>query len=80
LLFSLAEALGCSFDREAAGMFLWAKLPEGSGGSEAFTDRLLYEKNLFVAPGTIFGSQGEGYIRFSLCVKEEQIREAINRV
>lgn len=80
LLFTLAEALGCTFDREAAGMFLWAKLPEGSGSSEAYIDSLLYEKNLFIAPGTIFGSQGEGYIRFSLCVKEEQIREAIKRI
>ena len=79
-VFELARMLGCSFDREAVGMFVWAKLPEGSPDSETFIDQLLYQKNLFVAPGTIFGSQGAGYIRFSLCVPEEKIREAIERV
>jgi aspartate/methionine/tyrosine aminotransferase len=39
----------------------------------------LYDKNIFIAPGTIFGSNGEGYIRFSLCVSEDKIKEAISR-
>ena len=80
LVFVLADKLGCSYDTGAAGMFVWAKLPPGAKSSEAFTDELLYGKDLFVAPGTIFGSQGEGYIRFSLCVKEDQINEAIARL
>lgn len=80
LVFVLADKLGCSYDSRAAGMFVWAKLPHGAKGSEAFTDELLYGKDLFVAPGTIFGSQGEGYIRFSLCVKEDKINEAIARL
>ena len=79
LMFQLADTLGCTYDSNAAGMFVWAKLPEGSKSSEAFIDEVLYEKNIFIAPGTIFGSNGEGYIRFSLCVKEEKIREAIER-
>lgn len=79
LMYRLADSLGCSYDRDAVGMFLWAKLPEGALASEAFIDKLLYEKDLFIAPGTIFGSKGEGYIRFSLCVKEEKIMEAIKR-
>ena len=78
-MFRLATLLNCSFDPRAVGMFVWAKLPEGSPGSEDFIDRLLYEKDIFVAPGTIFGSMGEGYIRFSLCVKSEKIEEAIAR-
>lgn len=80
LVFALADKLGCSYDNKAAGMFVWAKLPPGAKGSEDFTDELLYGKDLFVAPGTIFGSQGEGYIRFSLCVKEDQINEALARL
>ncbi len=80
LVFALADKLCCSYDPHAAGMFVWAKLPPNAKDSEAFTDELLYSKDLFVAPGTIFGSQGEGYIRFSLCVKEAQIEEAINRI
>ena len=79
LLFTLVEKLGCSYDANAVGMFLWAKLPEGVGSSEAYIDDLLYDKNIFIAPGTIFGKNGEGYVRFSLCVKEEKIMEAIKR-
>ena len=80
LVFSLADKLECSYDQNAAGMFVWAKLPKNALKSEAYIDQLLYEKNVFVAPGTVFGSNGEGYIRFSLCVKEEKIQEAIERV
>lgn len=79
LMFQLADALGCRYDRNAVGMFLWAELPKGSKDSEDYIDQLLHEKDIFVAPGTIFGSKGQGYIRFSLCVKEEKIIEAIKR-
>ncbi|WP_276389715.1 pyridoxal phosphate-dependent aminotransferase [Eudoraea chungangensis] len=78
-MFHLADLLGCSYDKEAAGMFVWAKLPEAKEGSEQFIDRILKEKDIFIAPGTIFGTNGEGYIRFSLCVSEEKIEEAIKR-
>jgi aspartate/methionine/tyrosine aminotransferase len=78
LIFQLAEKMKCTFDRNSVGLFVWAKLPTGIQ-SEEFIDKLLLEKHLFVTPGTIFGSNGEGYIRFSLCVKEEEICEAISR-
>ena len=79
LMFQLASLLECTYDTEAVGMFVWAKLPEGSVSSEEFIDDILYKKDIFIAPGTIFGSNGEGYIRFSLCVPEEKIKEAIAR-
>tara|TARA_R110002153_G_scaffold62253_2_gene167449 strand:- start:794 stop:1939 length:1146 start_codon:yes stop_codon:yes gene_type:complete len=79
LIFQLADTLGCSYDRDAVGLFVWAKLPEGSVASEAFIDKILYKKDLFITPGTIFGSNGEGYIRFSLCITEDKIKEAIAR-
>ncbi|WP_339666926.1 pyridoxal phosphate-dependent aminotransferase [Maribacter arcticus] len=79
LIFQLADTLGCSYDRDAVGLFVWAKLPEGSVASEAFIDQILYKKDLFITPGTIFGSNGEGYIRFSLCITEDKIKEAIAR-
>lgn len=79
-VFQIADRLGCSYDHRAVGMFVWARLPQGSPDSESFIDQLLYEKHLFVAPGTVFGTQGEGYIRFSLCVPEEKIREALKRL
>ncbi|MEX0290486.1 MAG: pyridoxal phosphate-dependent aminotransferase [Flavobacteriaceae bacterium] len=80
LIFELADLLNCVYDKKGVGMFVWARLPVANRGSEDFIDELLYKKNIFIAPGTIFGSNGEGYIRFSLCVKEEKIREAIERI
>ncbi|GLB49056.1 pyridoxal phosphate-dependent aminotransferase [Neptunitalea lumnitzerae] len=79
LILELVEKLGCTYDSDAVGMFVWCKLPAGITSSEAFIDSILYEKDLFITPGTIFGDMGEGYIRFSLCVPEEKIQEAISR-
>ena len=75
----LAERLGCKVYKEGVGLFVWAKLPEGITSAEKFIDTILYEKSIFITPGTIFGSNGEGFIRFALCVKEEKIKEAIGR-
>ena len=78
LIFQLAEKLNCTYSKEAVGMFVWAKLPEGISAEE-FIDSILIKKHVFITPGTIFGSNGNGYIRFSLCVSEEKIEEAIKR-
>ncbi len=75
----LAEKLGCKVYKEGVGLFVWAKLPAGITSAEKFIDEILYEKHIFITPGTIFGSNGEGYIRLALCVKEEKIQEAIDR-
>ena len=80
LIFQLAKKMGCSYDEEAVGMFVWAKLPLSITSAEAFIDNILYDKDIFITPGTIFGSNGEGYIRFSLCVTKEKIQEAISRL
>lgn len=79
LIFQLAEKLECRFDKNSVGLFVWAKLPEDITSAEAFIDKVLVEKHIFITPGTIFGSNGEGYIRFSLCVTETKIQEAIAR-
>ncbi|UOK43582.1 MULTISPECIES: pyridoxal phosphate-dependent aminotransferase [Flavobacterium] len=79
LIFELAKRLGCTYNEKSVGMFVWAKLPEGSASAKEYVDKLLHEKDLFLAPGTIFGSNGEGYIRFSLCVDEALIKEALKR-
>ncbi|GHV47155.1 aminotransferase [Bacteroidia bacterium] len=74
------EALGCTFDANQVGMFLWGKLPPGVSGSEALADKILYEAHVFITPGFIFGSCGEGYIRISLCCKNEALEEALRRI
>ena len=78
-IWQLASALGCSFDKNTVGMFVWAKLPKGVR-SEDFIDQILKKHHIFIAPGSIFGSNGSGYIRFSLCAKEEEINEALKRI
>jgi len=79
LIFKLADLLGCTYDRNTAGLFVWAKLPEGIEDAEKYVDSILYDKHIFLTPGTVFGSAGEGYVRFSLCADEAIISQAIAR-
>lgn len=79
LIWKLIEALNCSYEKDTAGLFVWAKIPPHFK-SEEFADMLLKEHLLFVAPGTVFGSQGEGYVRFSLCVSTDVMEEALARI
>lgn len=72
--------LGCTFDPNQVGMFLWGKIPAETEGSEALANKVLYEANVFITPGFIFGSCGERYIRISLCCKNEALQEALNRI
>ncbi|MDP2067908.1 MAG: aminotransferase class I/II-fold pyridoxal phosphate-dependent enzyme [Lutibacter sp.] len=73
------DAIGCTYNKNYGGLFVWAKLPEGKDAT-VFTDKLLYENDVFITPGNIFGSQGEGYIRASLCVSETVLKEVLNRL
>lgn len=79
IVWKIAEALNCTFDKNSSGMFVWAKLP-AYVKSEEFIDLLLKDKSIFVAPGTVFGSKGEGYIRFSLCATTDDLEEALARI
>ena len=79
LVWKIADTLGCSYSKDTTGMFVWAKTPKGVE-AESMVDDLLYNKSIFIAPGSIFGSNGEGYIRFSLCVPEDKIKEALERL
>jgi aspartate/methionine/tyrosine aminotransferase len=79
LAWKLADKLECKYSEDTAGMFVWAKLPRGIK-SEEFIDKLLKKHSIFLAPGTVFGSKGEGYIRISLCAPSEDFEEAIDRV
>ena len=76
----IMTALGCSFDPAQRGLFLWGRIPDDAESSEALADKILYEKRVFVTPGFIFGSNGDRYIRISLCATEEKMREALARI
>lgn len=76
----IMQTLGCTYDPQQVGMFLWGKIPDSIQNVEDLTERLLHEARVFVTPGFIFGSNGERYIRISLCAKEEKIQEALERI
>ncbi len=80
LVFKILNVLNCSYDPQQVGMFVWAKVPAGYKDGYALSDEVLYNKNVFITPGGIFGSNGNGYIRVSLCAKKEVLEEALKRI
>ncbi|MCR5820790.1 MAG: aminotransferase class I/II-fold pyridoxal phosphate-dependent enzyme [Bacteroidaceae bacterium] len=76
----IMSSLGCSFDPQQTGMFLWGRIPERYGNAEELTEKVLHEARVFITPGFIFGSNGERYIRISLCAKKEKMEEALQRI
>ena len=76
----IMDVLECTYDKNQVGMFLWGKIPASIQNVEDLTERVLHEARVFITPGFIFGSNGERYIRISLCAKEEKIKEALRRI
>lgn len=76
----IMQILDCEYDDSQVGMFLWGKIPEHYKNAEELTEKLLHEARVFITPGFIFGSNGERYIRISLCAKEEKIQLALERI
>jgi aspartate/methionine/tyrosine aminotransferase len=76
----IMDVLGCTYDKNQVGMFLWGKIPADVQNVEDLTERVLHEARVFITPGFIFGSNGERYIRISLCAKEEKIKDALERI
>lgn len=76
----IMHTLGCIYDEKQVGMFLWGKIPVSYSGSEELADKVLYDANVFLTPGFIFGSAGERYIRISLCCNQDMLEEALSRI
>lgn len=76
----IMKAMGCSFDPSQVGMFLWGRIPDSYANVEELTEKILHEAKVFLTPGFIFGSNGERYVRISLCAKDEQLQEALRRI
>lgn len=79
LVWKICDQLHCTYNKSGVGMFVWAKVPGGRNAGE-ITDELLYKHDVFITPGTVFGSAGQDYVRFSLCVLEEKIEIVLNRL
>jgi len=80
IIWEIADLLNVKYNREAVGMFIWAKLPDDKKDDKAFIDEILYNKKIFITPGSIFGSNGKGFIRFSLCAPLEKLIEVKKRL
>ena len=76
----IMRELDCTFDENQAGMFLWGKIPDEYADAEELTEKVLHEARVFITPGFIFGSNGERYIRVSLCAKDAKMEEALERI
>jgi aspartate/methionine/tyrosine aminotransferase len=80
VVYQLLQALNCSFDKTQAGLFIWARIPGKYKDGYELSDDVLYNKNVFITPGGIFGSNGTNYIRVSLCAKVEAFKIALERI
>jgi aspartate/methionine/tyrosine aminotransferase len=80
LVYAFLDSLGCTYSTRQEGLFIWARIPQGVPDAETFTEALLAGKNIFIAPGFIFGAKGNRYVRVSLCVREETLHIALKRI
>lgn len=76
----IMQALGCTYDDSQVGMFLWGKIADKYANAEHLTERVLHEARVFITPGFIFGSNGERYVRISLCAQDDKMQEALRRI
>lgn len=76
----IMQALGCTYDDSQVGMFLWGKIAGKYANAEQLTERVLHEARVFITPGFIFGSNGERYVRISLCAQDDKMQEALRRI
>ena len=76
----IMQALGCTYDDSQVGMFLWGKIADKYDNAEQLTERVLHEARVFITPGFIFGTNGERYVRISLCAQDDKMQEALRRI
>ncbi len=80
LVYDILNALQCTWDKEQSGMFIWASIPPQASSSKELADQILYNAHVFITPGSIFGSNGDRYLRISLCTPQEVLKEALERI
>ena len=76
----IMKAMGCTYDENQVGMFLWGKIPDTYHNVEDLTEKILHKARVFITPGFIFGSNGNRYVRISLCCKDDKLAEALKRI
>ena len=71
--------LGAGDVKALGSIYVWVPTPGGKTSAE-FATELLDEAAVVVAPGTGYGPNGEGFVRFSLTAPDERIEEAMRRI
>ena len=80
IVYKICDKLKLTYDKNSSGIFVWAKIKSLDISSTEFVDNLLYNKEIFITPGSIFGTNGEGYVRLSLCLSQDKLKEALNKL
>lgn len=80
LIHQIIDRLGCSYSNDQAGLFVWAQIPNDFQNGDEFSDWFLERYRVFVTPGSVFGKNGEKYIRVSLCVNLEILKQVEARL
>ena len=80
IVFDLLDSMKCRYEKQQTGMFVWANIPERFDNGAELSDYILNEARVFLTPGFIFGSMGNGFLRVSLCADESQLLEGKTRI
>lgn len=80
LVEQIMHKLNCTFDAAQTGLFVWGKIPSKYSSGEELTEKILHKAHAFITPGMVFGDQGNGYIRISLCANEQMLNKTIDRL
>ena len=80
LVFKIFDALDSSYDKQQAGLFIWAKIPSDFSDAYALSDSYLRDAKIFITPGGIFGSGGNSYARISLCSSTDLLKKSLERI
>ncbi|MBN2518888.1 MAG: aminotransferase class I/II-fold pyridoxal phosphate-dependent enzyme [Bacteroidales bacterium] len=80
LVYQIFDQIECSYDKNQAGLFIWAKIPSKYESAEVLSEKILQKANIFITPGFIFGANGKNYLRIALCSDFETLKEVIKRL
>lgn len=80
VVWEIMDVLQCTYDKDSAGLFVWGRIPQNIGHVRDWVDQFLYDAQVFLTPGFIFGSNGERYIRISLCSEIDMLQTALQRI
>lgn len=78
--YGIMDLLGCSYEADTAGLFVWAEIPEEMGLAEAYSEEILIASKVFITPGMVFGKLGAKHLRISLCGHIDMFKEAHERI